>query len=51
MTDSTKTLELIRETLRVLDDDQLADARGGTDGSAQQLPVSVSQISDPDIPE
>ncbi|MFH1841725.1 MAG: hypothetical protein ABIF77_00825 [bacterium] len=44
MSESTSTLELKQETLRVLDDDQLADIHGGTDDSGQQQAVAASQL-------
>jgi len=51
MPESTSTLELNRETIRVLDDEQLADIHGGTESGGQQQPVAAAQIDgDPEIP-
>ncbi len=52
MSELTRSLELKRETLRVLDDDQLVDIHGGTDGGEQHQAHAESQYDgDPDRPQ
>ncbi len=48
----TRPLELKRETLRVLNDDQLGDIHGGTDGGEQHQAHAEHQYDgDPDRPQ
>lgn len=51
MPESTSTLELNRETLRVLNDEQLADIQAGTENGGQQQAIAAAQVDgDPDVP-